>query len=157
MLAAYMADELVVSHPPQLAAAASGSRGTVVTLWSRLVRPALLGPAPGARAAAHGGPQFRADIPAAGHAVVCGPADSSTAERPAGRLLAACRGGTISLTADLAAVTQLASAGVWILFQVRDRLGAHRQDLTLTAESGSPAGTVLNLVRLPSTGYRTVC
>ena len=161
MLAAYMAEELIVSHPAQAAGAtrgsrgSRGSRGTAVTLRRRLLRPVVLAPAAGARAAAAAGPPFSVDAFAdtgTARVVVAGPADSSTAEWLAGRVLAACRGGTLPLTADLTGVTRLASAGVQVLFQVRDRLAAHRHDLTLIAVPGSPAGVVLDRVCLPYTG-----
>jgi ABC-type transporter Mla MlaB component len=88
--------------------------------------------------------------PAGGaRAVVAGPADRSTAESLAGRLLAACRGGTLPLSADLTGVTRLAGAGLQVLFQVRDRLAAHGHDLTLIAVPGGPAGVVLDRVCLP--------
>jgi anti-sigma regulatory factor (Ser/Thr protein kinase)/anti-anti-sigma regulatory factor len=158
MLASYLAAELVVSHPPQPAGAVCGSRGTVVTLRRRLLRPAVLAPAYGVRVAiAPAGPPFSVDVSAqAGDArvVVAGPTDSRTAERLAGRLLAACRGGTLPLTADLTGVTRLAGAGVQVLFQVRDRLAAHRHDLTLIAVPGSPAGVVLDRVCLPYAATR---
>ena len=64
-------------------------------------------------------------------------------------MLAACRGGTLPLAADLTNLTCLASAGVQVLFQVRDRLAAHGQDLTLIAARGCPAAAVLDLVCLP--------
>jgi anti-sigma regulatory factor (Ser/Thr protein kinase)/anti-anti-sigma regulatory factor len=152
MLAAHMAGDLRVSHPLQPAAAARGSRGTVVTLRHRLTRPAVLTPAltlePDALPAAPA-PPLRVSLDVAGHAVVIGPADGTNAERLAGRLLAACRGGTLPLTADLTGVTSLASAGVQVLFQVRDRLAAHGQELILVAAPGSPAAAVLDLVCLP--------
>jgi anti-sigma regulatory factor (Ser/Thr protein kinase)/ABC-type transporter Mla MlaB component len=155
MLAAHLAGDLQVSHPLQPAAAAPGSRGTVVTLRHRLSRPAVLMPAftpePDARPAAVV-PPLRVSVDAAGHAAVSGPADSTNADRLTGRLLAACRGGTLPLTADLTGVTSLASAGVQVLFQVRDRLAAHGQELTLVTAPGGPAAAVLDLVCLPYAG-----
>jgi anti-sigma regulatory factor (Ser/Thr protein kinase) len=167
MLAAHMAGELRVSHPPREPGAASpGSRGTVVTLRHRLLRPAVVTPpaapalprtpalAPGAGAGAGAAspvPPLRVGIKAAGHAVVSGAADSASAERLAGRLLAACRGGTLPLVADLTGVTLLATAGIQVLFRVRDRLAAHGQPLTLIAVPGGPAASVLDLVCLPYT------
>jgi len=166
MLAAYLSGEFIVSHPPQPADAPPGSCGTVVTLRRRLLRPAELEPVPGAGdgvgGARSGGTQggtrsggagssFRAEIPFAGHAVVHGAVASGAAERFAGRLLAACRGGTVPLTADLSGVTRLDTAAVQVLFQVRDRLAAHRHDLRLLVEPGSPAGPVLDLACLPHT------
>jgi anti-sigma regulatory factor (Ser/Thr protein kinase) len=150
MLAANMAGELLVSHPPQPAAAANGAAGgTVVTMRRRLVRPAMLAPAPESSGTTASGPALRVDIPATGHAVVSGLADGTTTERLAGRLLAACRGGTLPLAADLTNVTCLASSEVQVLFQVRHLLAAHGQEMTLIAAPGGPAAAVLDLVCLP--------
>jgi anti-sigma regulatory factor (Ser/Thr protein kinase) len=156
MLAAYLGGEFLVNHAPQPARAPVGSRGTVVTLRRRLLRPAVVGPVPGggARPAAAGGPSFRAEIPSAGHVVVHGSTGSVTAERFAGRLLAACRGGTIPLTVDLSDVTRLDSAAVQVLFQLRDRLAVHDRDLRLLVEPGSPAAPVLDLACLPYASVR---
>ncbi|MGH3258121.1 MAG: hypothetical protein ACRDOU_22475 [Streptosporangiaceae bacterium] len=148
-----MAAELIVSHPPQPAGAVRGSRGTVVTLRRRLLRLVELAPSAGARAViVPSRPPFSIDVFAhtgGARAVVAGPADGSTAEWLAGRLLAACRGGTLPLTADLTGVTRLAGAGVQVLFQVRGRLAAHRHDLILIAVPGSPVGAVLDRMCLP--------
>lgn len=153
MLAANMTGELLVSHPWRPAATANGTAGradgTVVTMRRRLARPAMLAPAPDARDDTDPGPALRVDVTATGHAVLSGLADGTTIERLAGRLLAACRGGTLPLAADLTHVTCLASAAVQVLFQVRDRLAAHGQELTLIAAPGGPAAAVLDLVCLP--------
>ena len=153
MLAANMIGELLVSHPPRPAVAANGAAGgapgTVVTMRRRLIRPAMLAPVPDPRDDADSGPTLRVDITATGHAVLSGLADGTTTERLAGRLLTACRGGTLPLAANLTNLTCLASAGVQVLFQVRDRLAAHGQDLTLIAARGCPAAAVLDLVCLP--------
>jgi len=87
--------------------------------------------------------------------VVTGAADSAAVERLGGRLLAACRGGTITLAVDLTGLTRLSGAGIRVLFQVRDQLAAHGQDLNLVAEPGSPASAALDLARLPYTGDGT--
>lgn len=151
MLAAYLGGEFLVNHPPRPAQAPPGFRGTVVTLRRRLLRPAVVDPVPdgGAGSAVAGGPSFWAEIPSAGHAVVHGSTGSVTAERLAGRLLAACRGGTIPLTVDLSDVTRLDSAAVQVLFQLRDRLAVHDRGLRLLVAPGSPAGPVLDLACLP--------
>jgi anti-sigma regulatory factor (Ser/Thr protein kinase) len=149
MLASYMAAEFAVSHPPQPAGQPRGSRGTVVTLRCRLLRPALLGPAAGVRSGADTWPPLRAEIPALGQAVVRGQAGVGSAEQLAGRLLSACLGGAMPLTVDLTGVTSLSSTAIRILFLVRDRLAAHRQDLVLVAERGSQVGAVLDLACLP--------
>jgi anti-anti-sigma regulatory factor len=75
--------------------------------------------------------------------------DIVTADQMARRLLSASRGGTVPLVADLTGVTQLASAGVRALYQVRDRLTVHQQPMTLLTAPGSSAQVVLDLVQLP--------
>jgi anti-anti-sigma factor len=80
---------------------------------------------------------------------VTGAVDIVTADQMARRLLSASRGGTVPLVADLTGVTQLASAGVRALYQVRDRLTVHQQDMTLLTAPGSSAQVVLDLVQLP--------
>jgi PAS domain S-box-containing protein len=160
MLAGQLAGELTVSHPPQEAGAPPGRRGTIVTLRHRLRRAPVLaaGPAVSAgmiAAAAADAVPFTVEQVAAGpvpHVRVCGPADIGTADRLASRLLETCRGGVLPLTADLTGVTILATAGVRALYDVRDRLAAHRQALTLTAAPGSPAAAVLDLVGLSLPG-----
>ena len=80
---------------------------------------------------------------------VTGAVDIVTAGQLARRLLSASRGGTVPLVADLTGVTQLASAGVRALYQVRDRLTVHQKDMTLLTAPGSSAQVVLDLVQLP--------
>ena len=84
-----------------------------------------------------------------GTALIRGPVDITTADLLARRLLSASRGGTVSLLADLTGVTQLASAGVRALYQVRDLLAAHKKELTLVAAAASSVRMVLDLVQLP--------
>jgi len=81
-------------------------------------------------------------------ALVGGPVDISTADLLARRLLSVSRGGTVPLVADLTGVTQLASAGVRVLYQVSEQLTVHGQELTLVTVRGSAAHLVLELVRL---------
>ena len=80
-----------------------------------------------------------------------GPVGPATADRLAGHLLAACRGGTLPLTVDLSAVTHLGRAGVRALYQVKEQLNAYHRELALIAAPGSPADVVLTLVQLPHT------
>jgi serine phosphatase RsbU (regulator of sigma subunit)/anti-sigma regulatory factor (Ser/Thr protein kinase)/anti-anti-sigma regulatory factor len=150
MVAGHVVDTMLVSHlqPPA---------GTVVALRHRLRRPAVF--ASGLPMAGHGAgtpdpaePPFTAatSIQADGtaRATVSGPVDINTADQLARRLLSASRGGTIPLIADLTGVTQLASAGVRALYQVKERLAAHAHDLTLITAPGSSAHVVLDLVHL---------
>ena len=159
MVAGHLVDNMVVDHPPRPPRAAgvpSGATGTVVTLRYRLRRPAILASDASRHAARYAAePPFAVDLGGDGgaaHAGVCGPVDITCADRLARQLLSASRGGTLPLTVDLTGVTHLASAGVRALYQVRERLAAHQQDLTLVAAPGSSAGIVLELVRLPHVG-----
>ena len=81
-------------------------------------------------------------------ALVGGSVDISTADLLARRLLSVSRGGTVPLVADLTGVTQLASAGVRVLYEVSEQLTVHGQELTLVTVRGSTAHLVLELVRL---------
>jgi serine phosphatase RsbU (regulator of sigma subunit)/anti-sigma regulatory factor (Ser/Thr protein kinase)/ABC-type transporter Mla MlaB component len=153
MVAGHMVDDMTVSHAPREAGNPPGSRGTIVTLRHCLRRPAILASDASAHSARYASePPFAVDIGGDGRgsrAGVCGPVDITSADRLERQLLSASRGGTLPLTVDLTRVTRLASAGVRALYQVRDRLAAHQQKLTLVAVPGSSAGIVLKLVRLP--------
>jgi anti-anti-sigma factor len=155
MVAAHLVDQLQVQHPPQSVLAARGARGTVVTLRHQLRRPAVLAAEPAAQATGHAAdPPFSVvaglDGPAA-RATVRGPVDITTAGRLTGQLLAASRGGTLALTVDLSAVTQLASAGVRALYQVKAQLNDYHQELILVIAPGSLADAALSLAGLPVT------
>jgi anti-anti-sigma factor len=145
MVAGHVVDKLLVSHP------AAG--GTTVTLRHRLRRPAMLASGhQGGHDAYPAEPPFTVDTSiAAGstaRALVGGPVDISTADLLARRLLSVSRGGTVPLVADLTGVTQLASAGVRVLYEVSEQLTVHGQELTLVTVRGSTAHLVLELVRL---------
>jgi len=151
MVAGQVVDTLAVSHR---SAPDGAGQDTVVTLRHRLRRPAVLGVGGrSAQAAAYPAePPFAVEAAFDGQrslARVSGPVDITTADMLARRLLSASRGGTVSLLADLTGVTQLASAGVRALYQVRDLLGAHKKELTLVAAATSSARMVLDLVQLP--------
>ncbi|HEY2265869.1 MAG TPA: SpoIIE family protein phosphatase, partial [Streptosporangiaceae bacterium] len=145
MVAGHVVDKLLVSHP------ASG--GTTVTLRHRLRRPAMLASGhQGEHAAYPAEPPFTVDTSittgSTARALVGGPVDIGTADLLARRLLSVSRGGTVPLVADLTGVTQLASAGVRVLYQVSEQLTVHGQELTLVTVRGSAAHLVLELVRL---------
>ncbi len=152
MVAGQVVDELQVRHPPQ-ASAPHGAGGTVVRLRHRLRRPAVTGPGPSARASGpHPGPPFTVDIATDGpvaHARAAGPVDVSTAVQLSRRLLAASAGGTLPLTVDLTNVSYLASAGIRALYEVRQQLSAHRQNLRLLAVPGSSVALILDQAHLP--------
>jgi serine phosphatase RsbU (regulator of sigma subunit)/anti-sigma regulatory factor (Ser/Thr protein kinase)/anti-anti-sigma regulatory factor len=155
MVAGQVVDTLTVSHRPTPDGTVEGTaEGTVVTLRYRLRRPAILGiDQRSAQAAAYPPePPFAVETTFDGErglALVRGPVDITTADLLARRLLSASRGGTVSLLADLTGVTHLASAGVRTLYQVRNLLATHNQELTLVAAAKSSARMVLDLVRLP--------
>jgi anti-anti-sigma factor len=145
MVAGHVVDKLLVSHP------AAG--GTTVTLRHRLRRPAMLASVhQGEHVAYPAGPPFTVDTSVAAgataRALVGGSVDISTADLLARRLLSVSRGGTVPLVADLTGVTQLASAGVRVLYEVSEQLTVHGQELTLVTVRGSTAHLVLELVRL---------
>ena len=151
MVAGQVVDKLLVSHPRANGAAAP--RGTTVTLRHRLRRPAVLAQGhQGGHAGHTAGRPFSVDTSAAAgataRALVAGTVDITTADLLARRLLSVSRGGTVSLVADLTGVTQLASAGVRVLYEVSGQLAAHGQELTLVTARGSAAHLVLDLVRL---------
>jgi serine phosphatase RsbU (regulator of sigma subunit)/anti-sigma regulatory factor (Ser/Thr protein kinase)/anti-anti-sigma regulatory factor len=155
MVAGQVVDALTVSHRPTPDGTVEGTdEGTVVTLRHRLRRPAILGTDHrSAQAAAYPlEPPFAVETTFDGErglALVSGPVDITTADLLGRRLLSASRGGTVSLLADLTGVTHLASAGVRTLYQVRNLLATHNQELTLVAAAKSSARMVLDLVRLP--------
>jgi anti-anti-sigma regulatory factor len=136
--------------------AEGGQEGTAVTLRRRLRRPAILGfdHRSGHAVVYPPEPPFEVETTFDGErglALIRGSVDITTADMLVRRLLSASRGGTVSLLADLTGVTQLASAGVRALYQVRDLLAAHKQHLTLVAAAASSARIVLDLVQLPHT------
>jgi anti-anti-sigma factor len=153
MVASQVVDTMRISHAMPPAGSASGSHGTVVTLRHRLYRPASVttdisdGPAEPYSATA-----FRMEIESHGAepcAKVSGPVDGSTADRLAKQLLTACRGGTLPITLDLTGITYLASSGIRAIYQVKDRLTAHQQHLTILAAPNSSAQALLDMARLP--------
>jgi len=155
MVAAHLVNQLQVQHHPQSVLAARGARGTVVTLRHRLRRPVVLTAEPAVYGAVYApDPPFSVSATldgVAAQATVQGRVDTSTADRLAGQLLAASRGGTLPLTVDLSAVTQLTSAGVRALYEVKQQLNDYHQELTLVAAPGSLADGALGLAGLPVT------
>jgi anti-anti-sigma factor len=153
MIAEHAVDHLEVRPPRYNGHQPGGAPGTVALLRHRLRRPAVLASDASAQPARRRAAlPFAVDLEAregAGAAAVRGPVDATTAQRLSSGLMTACHGGTVPLTIDLNQVTYLASAGVRILYQIRDQLQAHHQELTIHATAGSPAGTVLDLVKLP--------
>jgi anti-anti-sigma factor len=133
-----------------------GDGGTTVTVEHRVTRPALLLTAedvPDHPAAPRPGPdpfliidQSRAERP---RVRVDGPVDAATAPRLELELRRATAGGTRPCTVDLTGVSHLASAGVSVLHRVTALAAANGADLALLAPPGTPADTIMTLVRLP--------
>jgi anti-sigma regulatory factor (Ser/Thr protein kinase) len=151
MMVEHLLDDVVISHPPQAIGRPPGIRGTMVTLRHRLSRPAILAEVDDAGAAdwddapCHVQAGTESDRALA---AVYGAVDELSATQLTRELLAASRGGTLPLTVDLTGVTQLGSAGVRALFEVRSQLAAHCQPMSIVALVGSGAAFVLDLVRL---------
>ncbi|WP_406830703.1 SpoIIE family protein phosphatase [Pedococcus sp. KACC 23699] len=157
LLMSQVVDEAEVLHPPQSVQAPEGDRGTTVVLRHRAHRSAvmasgrsLVNDEGGADEFPDVGFEVSADDGEDGPVVrLTGIIDLDTAERARAALLGASRGGVRSLTVDLTGVTQLASAGVRTLFEVREQVLANRHELVIVAAPGSPAAMVLELVSLP--------
>jgi anti-anti-sigma factor len=82
---------------------------------------------------------------------VTGPVDGDTADRLSTTVGKASAGASIPLTVDLTDVTQLASTGVAVLYQLTAASRHNGSRLRLHAPIGSPADMVLSLVGLPHT------
>ncbi|MGY1713785.1 SpoIIE family protein phosphatase [Geodermatophilus sp. SYSU D01106] len=153
LLAQQLTDSLHVQR-------SDGGSGTVVTLRHRLHRPAMLGADADAGPGAAAPPREPFGVvpgepdgtPGAVRLRVSGPVDVTSVDELDRTVAAATRGGVLSLTLDLSAVTLLASAGVQVLHRVRDQLAGHGRELVLLAPPGSAARAVLDLVRLPAAG-----
>jgi anti-anti-sigma factor len=126
--------------------------GTTAALNHRLSRPARivtdahLGPPTTTPVADY---QFHATVNGVGHLVVAGDIDAHTAPQLATHISTASRAGTVAVTIDLSAVTQLGSPGVAALADARDHAHRNGNDCRLLAPPGSPAHRVLSLVQLP--------
>ena len=152
MVTGQVVDQLQVSLAPR-ASGPPGAGGTLVTLRRRLGKPAVVGSGPSVRVSVpFPGPPFPLDVGTDGaiaHVRAAGPVDATTAVQLSRRLLAASAGGTLPLTVDLTTVSYLASAGIRVLYQVRQQLSAHRQELRLLAVPGSSVALILDQAHLP--------
>jgi serine phosphatase RsbU (regulator of sigma subunit)/anti-sigma regulatory factor (Ser/Thr protein kinase)/anti-anti-sigma regulatory factor len=127
------------------------SAGTTAALTHRLSRPARIVTdtqfnSPGITPAVNY--EFHATVNDAGHLVLVGDVDARIGSELATRISVASRGGTVPITIDLSAVTQLGSTGISALVNARDRAHRHGTDCRLLAPPGSPAHHVLALVQL---------
>jgi anti-anti-sigma factor len=132
-----------------------GDGGTTVTAEHRVSRTAGLLtaedlPAHPAANPTDADPFLIIDQPAAGRprVRVDGPVDAGTAPRLELELRRATAGGTRSCTVDLTGVTHLASAGVSVLHRVAALAATNGADLELLAPPGTPADTIMTLVRI---------
>lgn len=124
--------------------------GTVMTVRHRLTRPALIA-ATGRPTASPSTAVYASEQHPDGGAVtlrVMGAVNAVNADRFAADVADAARGGTVDLTVDLSALTQLSSSGVRTLFEIADNLNAHQRRLTLVADPATPARVVIDLVGL---------
>jgi anti-sigma regulatory factor (Ser/Thr protein kinase)/ABC-type transporter Mla MlaB component len=157
MVASHLVDRLRVGHPPQALGEPAGARGTVVTLWQRLRKPAVRSPAiaesrpVGAARPAAVPFSVQAGSGTGAFATCRGPIDQASCERAARQFMAASRAGTIDLTVDLRQVTELTSAGIRTLCEVREQLNGHRRELRLIVARGSAVQAILEIAQLPHT------
>lgn len=125
-------------------------RGTTITMARRLQRPAVLLPARPESPAAAATMDFSAEVVPGPRRrlVVTGPVDSSTAGALQNRIAELSQGGVLPLDVDLTAVTQLASAGVQMLYDHTRTTGRTPGKLRLVVSKGCPAHYVLELTGL---------
>lgn len=87
-------------------------------------------------------------VTAEGRAVVArltGEVDMSNAESIGGALTEATPNSSLALILDLSAVDYLDSAGIHLIYQLRERLRARGQSLRLVIPADSPANDALRL------------
>ena len=134
-VAGYVVDKLLVNHRCR--------GGTTATPCTGGVGPPCRPRRPGRACRYPAEPSLTVDTPSrrAGRPGRRSADRSTSAPRDllARRLLSVSRGGTVPLVADLTGVTQLASAGVRVLYQVSEQLTVHGQELTLVTVRGSAA------------------
>ena len=146
MVASELTGTVRVSHPR--------AGGTVVTFRRALRRPPAMGSVstPEHESTPTSEVPFR--VTARGTATggaavgVQGRIDTTTEPEFSRRLLSACRGGTVSLTVDLADVSYLDRAGTWALHQLSQQLAVHQQALTLVVPPSGQAHPALHLAEL---------
>jgi serine phosphatase RsbU (regulator of sigma subunit)/anti-sigma regulatory factor (Ser/Thr protein kinase)/anti-anti-sigma regulatory factor len=125
-------------------------RGTTITMARKLQRPAVLLPGlyepPGGPDAVEFGTEV---VPGPRpRLVVTGPVDSITAGALQNRIAEVSQGGVLALDIDLTAVTQLASAGVQMLYEHARSFAQTPGRLRLVVPKGSPVHFVLGLTGL---------
>jgi anti-anti-sigma factor len=142
-MAEALVSEALVSH---------SADGTTASLTHRLSRPAnfiadtMVSQATHQRAV---NSEFIALVSDAGHIIVSGDIDATTASTLDRQIAVESRSGIAPLTVDLSGVSHLGSAGVRALAAARDRARRQGGDCVLVAPPGSPAHHVLSLVQIP--------
>jgi anti-anti-sigma factor len=127
-------------------------KGTTASVTHRLSRPAnfvtdtIVSRAAYRRAVDN---EFVSLVRDAGHIVVSGDVDSTTASTLDRQIAVESRSGIASLTIDLSGVTHLGSAGVSALAAARDRARRQGGNFLLIAPPGSPAHHILSMVQIP--------
>jgi anti-anti-sigma factor len=135
-----------------------GAGGTTASLSHRLSRPANFVTDNTVSRADHHRPvdsEFVSLVCSgelAGHIVVSGDVDATTASTLDRQIAVESRSGIAPLTIDLSGVTHLGSAAVSALAAARDRAHTQGGELVLVAPPGSPAHHVLSLVQMPVVG-----
>jgi serine phosphatase RsbU (regulator of sigma subunit)/anti-sigma regulatory factor (Ser/Thr protein kinase)/anti-anti-sigma regulatory factor len=129
-----------------------GDNGTTASVTHRLTRPAnfvtdtIVSRAINRRAIDN---EFVSRVREAGHIVVSGDVDSTTASTLDRQIAVESRSGIAPLTIDLSRVTHLGSAGVSALAAARDRARRQGGDCVMIAPPGSPAHHILSMVQIP--------
>jgi anti-anti-sigma factor len=125
-------------------------RGTTVTMARTLQHPAVFSPAIPQPAPVPSVENFRTRVrPAArSRLLVAGPVDTTTAGSLQNRISEVSQGGVLPVDVDLSAVTQLASAGVRVLYDCARTTGEGSGRVRLLAPTGCPARLVLELTGL---------
>jgi anti-anti-sigma factor len=126
--------------------------GTTASLTHRLSRPANFVTDPMVSRSSYQraiNSEFVSLVGDAGHIIVSGDVDASSASTLDRQIAVESRSGVAPLTVDLSRVTHLGSAGVSTLAAARDRAQRQGADCVLVAPPGSPAHHVLSLVQIP--------
>lgn len=129
-----------------------GANGTTASVTHRLSRPAnfvtdtIVSRATNRRAIDN---EFVSLVRGAGHIVVSGDVDSTTASTLDRQIAVESRSGIAPLTIDLSGVTHLGSAGVSALAAARDRARRQGGNCVLIAPPGTPAHHILSMVQIP--------
>jgi anti-sigma regulatory factor (Ser/Thr protein kinase)/anti-anti-sigma regulatory factor len=144
-IARELVDSLRIERP------AAVDAGTRSTIEQQLRRAALVGAeplAPPPRPTSDRPFEIVRDDDGSGLSV-SGSVDTESVEELSKAIRQTSRGGALPIRLDLSDVTLLSSVGVRSLFDGEAELAQSDSSMTIVARAGSPAATVLDLVRLP--------